>query len=1090
MSLLNAASSKGDKALQTVSKQAVPKGKLEEAVFKATQSKEKPSKPKHIRTVVNETWTNPGRVFDEILKRPLASKEVALYKSLVLIHYILREGHPQSLSEASNRENMFTSFGDQYKSAASQYGQAISAYTDLIINKITFHKAHPQIKGDISVQEYKSRQSKFDPKSAYTLVAHLLEVQKACMVYQQKALQSQNLNTCKLSGVVPTLKESYAVYTLTVAVLQDLVDKSESSAINTLIDTFVTQYPVIYKFYFTCASIPYLTQQLSIPSLPRDPPNFAKKPELPPAKLPPPKEKKPAAPKPKPVVTQTTTTTNYYQQSPPPTAQFYQTIQSIGSITGDLLSFSQQQQQQQQQQQPQDVFMTNSQMQQYQQQFPTQPTPAPAPAPTATVNPFLTSSTSGNPFMTLQGAGLSNVVPAAPTTIYPSVEPERITKFVDPSETREALEAKIYQLESKHTTLLTELRVLKDDHEKLLDELNRGDKGLADARAEMEYKLQSQQAEFLADQKAIRDHLELTSKKYATEKLKLVSDQVGFSKNAVDQSLMRFDDPNFLGNRTATAEDVVNSSYKMQESFNNLVEALATEGDIVGTSRILAADTEKFLADVKGLMNRVDDPELKLQLGEAARNVAKMVSKLLSDAQDLSAKGKPSDAVIDGLRYTQNVFEGQLAEVRNVINNQANKSQVEQDNNLDDLAERELMNAAKIIEDAAASLRAQAADRKAQMQFGPGDIDAEGAIADSALHITTAIQRLIIAATAAQQERVAKGLVAPPGSDLYHSDAVWAEGLISAAKAVAHATKLLVGSANKAIQGSIDEATLQACCKAVVAHTAHLQSATKAKSDYHSKSAQGVENAAKSVKEATNSLVNQTKKVAFNKEQVASAAAGNSFGNIKAEMELETNIQRLKAQIESANKELFAFRKRGYDDARANAPVKTIPTPVNAKQPATYSSDIDTSSIANPFGGGGSSLKDIEKTLVPSYMTKKVDSAVAPVSKIDLSSKPPLEVKPRPFHLQGDIVSPRSATTTLPPPPASPRSVATPSGFGATTTLPPPSPRSAGFGATTLPPPPVQSTPNPFLGSGSGSAMPPPPTASNPFLSNPANPFM
>jgi hypothetical protein len=183
-----------------------------------------------------------------------------------------------------------------------------------------------------------------------------------------------------------------------------------------------------------------------------------------------------------------------------------------------------------------------------------------------------------------------------------------------------------------------------------------------------------------------------------------------------------------------------------------------------------------------------------------------MVSKLLADTQTLSAKGKPSQAVLDDLRYTQNVFENQLAGVRSAINNQASKNQQDSDNHLDDIAERELMNAARVIEEAAASLRAQAAERKAQMQFGPGDIDAEGAIADSALHITTVIQRLIIAATAAQQEvwswsreffsplqRVAKGLVAPVGSDLYHSDAVWAEGLISAAKAVASATKLLVG---------------------------------------------------------------------------------------------------------------------------------------------------------------------------------------------------------------------------------------------------------------------------------------------------------
>lgn len=64
---------------------------------------------------------------------------------------------------------------------------------------------------------------------------------------------------------------------------------------------------------------------------------------------------------------------------------------------------------------------------------------------------------------------------------------------------------------------------------------------------------------------------------------------------------IRFDDPNFTGNRSATGEDVINSSYKIQESFDSLVSTLANEGDIVGASRILAADTENFLADVKGL---------------------------------------------------------------------------------------------------------------------------------------------------------------------------------------------------------------------------------------------------------------------------------------------------------------------------------------------------------------------------------------------------------------------------------------------------------------------------------------------------------
>lgn len=185
-------------------------------------------------------------------------------------------------------------------------------------------------------------------------------------------------------------------------------------------DSFYQQYPVIYKFYFTCASIPYLTQQLSIPTLPRDPPQFAKKPQMPESKLPP-KTRKQSASKSK--STTATTVTTYYQPPPPQTADFYQTIQSIGSITGDLLSFGFPGGDSSTQQPQQDVFMTSSQMQQYQQQFPSQPA---QPA-----NPFMTNQAApANPFMTntagLSSVGLANVVPAPTTTIYPVVEPERL----------------------------------------------------------------------------------------------------------------------------------------------------------------------------------------------------------------------------------------------------------------------------------------------------------------------------------------------------------------------------------------------------------------------------------------------------------------------------------------------------------------------------------------------------------------------------------------------------------------------------------------------------------------------------------------
>eukprot|EP01126_Amoeba_proteus_P049768 TRINITY_DN5837_c0_g1_i20.p1 TRINITY_DN5837_c0_g1~~TRINITY_DN5837_c0_g1_i20.p1 ORF type:complete len:722 (-),score=184.77 TRINITY_DN5837_c0_g1_i20:92-2257(-) len=654
------------------------------------------------------------------------------------------------------------------------------------------------------------------------------------------------------------------------------------------------------------------------------------------------------------------------------------------------------------------------------------------------VNPFMnvapSTPLSTNLATTLSTAGLSHFVPAA-TTHFPAVpviEREiHQLKQVDPSESREELQSKIFELESKHSALLAELRLYRLDNQKLLDELNSGDTGLAKARTELEFKLKEQQAVFLEDQKKIKDHLELTSQKYAAEKLKLVSDQVGFAKNAVDQYMLKFDDPNFSGSRGATGESVIESTNKIQESFDNLVTTLEKERDIVGASRVIATETEKLLADVKGLSNRVDDPELKLQLTEGTRNAARMVSKILAETQILSAQGKLTESTLDNLRSCQNVFEQNLAGVRSAIHDQSKSKEAE--SNLDSLAERELMNAAKIIEDAAASLKVQAALRKSHQQVDGGlvDLDLKGSIAESALFITTSTQRLIMAATTAQQDRVAKGLTSPHDDQMYHSNAMWAEGLISAAKAVANAIKLLVASANKP-DGEIDEASLIACTRAVAAHTAKLQSATKAKGEAHSKAVTGVDNAAKQVRDATNALLSEAKtRIGAMTSQAEEDISFNSFGTIKAEMELETNIQRLKARIETANQELFSARKRSYDDSRAAANKGTTTEQPRRTASVSQKSNIDTSSLISPFGhtnspsrhglerksaagrvdspsslnsfGNKDKLEDEESVVLPAYMTKKLEAVIGGGPKIDLTNKPPLEVKPRPIHLQVDL---------------------------------------------------------------------------------------
>jgi hypothetical protein len=57
----------------------------------------------------------------------------------------------------------------------------------------------------------------------------------------------------------------------------------------------------------------------------------------------------------------------------------------------------------------------------------------------------------------------------------------------------------------------------------------------------------------------------------------------------------------------------------VKDSYDKLLKAIEEGGDVVGASKRLADNMQKLLEDSKGLANRVDDPELKVQLMEGTR---------------------------------------------------------------------------------------------------------------------------------------------------------------------------------------------------------------------------------------------------------------------------------------------------------------------------------------------------------------------------------------------------------------------------------------------------------------------------------------
>jgi talin len=285
---------------------------------------------------------------------------------------------------------------------------------------------------------------------------------------------------------------------------------------------------------------------------------------------------------------------------------------------------------------------------------------------------------------------------------------------------------------------------------------------------------------------------------------------------------------------------------------------------------------------------------------------------------------------------------------------------------LEQLAERELMNAADTIAQAAKTLleakQRQLAMRKNKDSPLPEEEITE-AILDAARAITVATATLVQAATAAQKELVAKGQISSQQS-VYRRDPAWAKGLISAAQSVAGTVKDLVGAANGAAQGKAEEEALIASAKGVAAATARLVFASRAKADPFSPTQKKLSAAAKSVAEATQQLVAAAKSTTEAVEEKDSAPdweATTQTEKRKAEVEAQVKILKLQKELEKERVKLGEMRKNEYKDANPNAAKENIAASAPGQRRPTVGSG-GAPLAKSPSGSGQPSQPAVKKS--------------------------------------------------------------------------------------------------------------------------------
>jgi len=92
-------------------------------------------------------------------------------------------------------------------------------------------------------------------------------------------------NECRISALVPLVKESYNIYRFITSMLRAIHRRTgDGDALEPLRARYNTQHHNLRKFYFECSNLKYLTGLINVPKLGADPPNLldnGQAPELP-----------------------------------------------------------------------------------------------------------------------------------------------------------------------------------------------------------------------------------------------------------------------------------------------------------------------------------------------------------------------------------------------------------------------------------------------------------------------------------------------------------------------------------------------------------------------------------------------------------------------------------------------------------------------------------------------------------------------------------------------------------------------------------------------------------------------------------------
>ncbi|KAJ2761888.1 sla2 Src-like adaptor 2, partial [Coemansia nantahalensis] len=281
-------------------------------------------------------------------------------------------------------------------------------------------------------------------------------------------------------------------------------------------------------------------------------------------------------------------------------------------------------------------------------------------------------------------------------------------------------------------------------------------------------------------------------------KLKRILDSIlRACSDKTNEAVFGLNDPSNPGNMAATVEHVLATIEQAHDQGGSLAAAFAghltnPDGDqapLIAAAVSLSNGLEHLLANMKGIARLASGEDAVERIIKASRQAALVGRQFFirgqSGAMEQLQSSERHTVIVDINHDLQQSLGTLTALARGLAPDDSRKlSVINSSEDLSDLVEREMLGAARAIDEAVARLQALA-NQPRDSSLTDHQVQVHDAILDSSMAMTNAIAQLIRAATASQQEIVAQGQGSSSKTAFYKKNNRWTEGLISAAKAVA-----------------------------------------------------------------------------------------------------------------------------------------------------------------------------------------------------------------------------------------------------------------------------------------------------------------